>query len=119
MESISKGQRESAKAINFGIIYGISAFGLSQQLDIPIASAKDFIDSYFRIFPQVQIFMDDTSNRGTGRWVCNDDVWPQTSNCRISTKNKQSIEAGKRIAVNTRIQGTAAEIIKIAMNSLS
>ncbi|MEE2923834.1 MAG: DNA polymerase I [bacterium] len=118
MDEVSKGQRESAKAINFGIIYGISAFGLSQQLDIPIASAKDFIDSYFRIFPQIYIFMNETSNRAMQDGYVSTMFGRKRPIAEFQTKNKQSIEAGKRIAVNTRIQGTAAEIIKIAMNSL-
>ena len=118
MEKITKNQRESAKAINFGIIYGISAFGLSQQLDIPITSAKDFIDSYFRIFPQIQIFMEETSNKALEDGYVTTMFGRKRPIAEFSTKNKQSIEAGKRIAVNTRIQGTAAEIIKIAMNSL-
>ncbi len=118
MESITKNQRESAKAINFGIIYGISAFGLSQQLDIPITSAKDFIDSYFRIFPQIHMFMEDTSNKAMEDGHVTTMFGRKRPIAEFLTKNKQSIEAGKRIAINTRIQGTAAEIIKIAMNSL-
>lgn len=118
MDAVTKSQRESAKAINFGIIYGISAFGLSQQLDIPIGSAKEFIDSYFRIFPQVQIFMDDISTRALEDGYVSTMFGRKRPIAEFQTKNKQSIEAGKRIAVNTRIQGTAAEVIKIAMNSL-
>ncbi len=118
MDAVTKSQRESAKAINFGIIYGISAFGLSQQLDIPIASAKDFIDSYFRIFQQIRVFMDDTSNRAMEDGYVSTMFGRKRPIAEFQIKNKQSIEAGKRIAINTRIQGTAAEIIKIAMNSL-
>lgn len=118
LEYVDKTQRESAKAINFGIIYGISAFGLSQQLNIPMASARDFINSYFKIFPQIQHFMENVSNHAQENGYVTTMFGRKRPIPELQTKNKQSIEAGKRIAVNTRIQGTAAEIIKIAMNSL-
>lgn len=115
---VSKQERESAKAINFGIIYGISAFGLSQQLNIPVPSAKEFIETYFEIFPRIKSFMDETTAKaiedgfvtthyGRKRWI------PE-----LQSKNRNNVEAGKRIAINTKIQGTAAEIMKIAMISL-
>ena len=118
LECVDKTQRESAKAINFGIIYGISAFGLSQQLNIPMVSARDFINSYFRIFPQVQQFMENTGNNALENGYVITMFGRKRPIPELQTKNRQSIEAGKRIAVNTSIQGTAAEIIKIAMNSL-
>ena len=118
IKKVDSDKRRKAKAINFGIIYGISAFGLSQQLDIPITSAKDFIDSYFRIFPKIQMFMEDTSNKAMEDGHVTTMFGRKRPIAEFLTKNKQSIEAGKRIAINTRIQGTAAEIIKIAMNSL-
>lgn len=118
IEAVSKSQRESAKAINFGIIYGISAFGLSQQLDIPMSAAREFINSYFRIFPKVHEFMQETGNTALENGFITTMFGRRRPIQEFQTRNKQSIEAGKRIAINTSIQGTAAEIIKIAMNSL-
>ena len=115
VEEVSKEQRERAKATNFGIMYGLSAFGLSEQVDIPVEEARAFIDAYFAKYPQVREFRERvvaqasqdgyvTTLFGRRRAV------PEL---RSTVYNVRSL--GERLAVNTILQGTAADIIKVAM----
>jgi len=112
---VTKEMRRSAKAVNFGIVYGISPFGLSEDLDIPITEAKIFIDKYLEEFPGVKKYMDDTIKQA------HKDGFVKTLFNRIRVidelkqKNRILVQAGERIALNTPIQGTSADIIKIAM----
>lgn len=107
--------RRRAKAINFGIIYGISAFGLARQLDIPRADAKAFIDKYFERFPGIRKYMDDTIA------ACKEQGYVETLFGRrahiagINDKNPNMRGFSERAAINAPIQGTAADIIRRAM----
>lgn len=107
--------RRQAKAINFGIDYGMSAFGLSERLQIPVNMANDFINSYFAKYPKVKIFMDNTIEQ------CIDKGYVTTMFNRrreieeIRSNNHNLKEFGKRAAMNAPVQGSAADLIKIAM----
>ena len=115
IEGMDPTVRRQAKAINFGIIYGISAFGLARQLGIDRKTSKDYIDAYFEKFPGIRAYMDDTIEncRATG--------YVETlfgRKCNISSirdKNPMSRNFGERAAINAPIQGTAADIIRRAM----
>ncbi|MEM9409444.1 MAG: DNA polymerase I, partial [Acidobacteriota bacterium] len=117
-ELVSDEQRRVAKMINFGIIYGMSAFGLSQRLGIPRGDAKNFIEAYFEQFPAVQDYTDTTLEQveqegrvqtlyGRSRWLPD-----------INSRNRNMRENAKRMAINARIQGTAADVQKLAMISV-
>ncbi|MBO6158772.1 MAG: DNA polymerase I [Firmicutes bacterium] len=117
-EEVTPRQRSSAKAVNFGIVYGISAFSLSQDLGISVQEAKDYIDSYFDRFQGVKQFLDDcvSQARKTGYGVTLFGRRRQIEELRA--KNFQQRSFGERVAKNMPIQGTAADIIKIAMNKV-
>ena len=108
-------QRRNAKAVNFGIVYGISAFGLSQDLNISRKEAQEFIDKYFETYPKIKAFLDSTVEQAKK------DGYIKTMFNRIrpipelSSSNFMQRQFGERVAMNSPIQGTAADIIKIAM----
>jgi DNA polymerase-1 len=115
VESVTADQRRSAKAINFGLIYGMSAFGLARQLGVPRGEAQQYIDRYFERYPGVLKYMDAI------RKQAHDDGFVETYFGRrlylpeINAKNKQMQQAAERTAINAPMQGTAADIIKRAM----
>ncbi|MCJ8343997.1 DNA polymerase I, partial [bacterium] len=94
LSEVSKSQRESAKAINFGIIYGISSFGLSKQLNISMMEAKKFIDSYFEFFPNIKTFMDDTSQAATESGYIQTLFGRKRFIPELKSSNKNKIQAG-------------------------
>lgn len=108
-------QRRNAKAVNFGIVYGISAFGLSQDLDISQSEAKEYIESYFETYPKIKAFLDqsveDAKKNGFTRTLFGR-IRPIPE---LSSGNFMQRQFGERVAMNAPIQGTAADIIKIAM----
>ncbi|MEO1855852.1 MAG: DNA polymerase I [Rubritalea sp.] len=115
LDEVTRDMRSAAKMVNFGIIYGISAFGLSQRLGIPRAEAASIIDSYFEQYPAIKTFMDNTMKQaekngyvetlGGRRRVLRD----------ISSRNGMIRKNAERAAINTPIQGTGADMIKLAM----
>jgi len=115
IDEVSSDMRRGAKTVNFGIIYGISAFGLSQRLDIPRSEAADLIDSYFEEYPRVKEYMDDTI------LFAKENGFVETVSGRrrylrdINSSNAMIRSAAERTAINTPIQGTAADMIKLAM----
>lgn len=115
VEEVDDAMRRYAKAVNFGIIYGMSDFGLSNQLGISIQEAKTFIDKYFETYPNIRIFMDQQIE------YCKENGYVVTMYHRrreipeINDSNKMIVEFAKRAAMNTPIQGSAADIIKLAM----
>ena len=115
VDDVSSDQRRSAKAINFGLIYGMSAFGLSRQLEVDRKTAQDYIDRYFHRYPGVLEYMDRI------RKQAHDDGFVETLAGRrlylpeINARNKQMQQAAERTAINAPMQGTAADIIKRAM----
>lgn len=112
---VSSDQRRSAKAINFGLIYGMSAFGLARQLEVDRKTAQEYIDRYFERYPGVLKYMDNI------RKQAHDDGYVETLFGRrlylpeINARNKQLQQAAERTAINAPMQGTAADIIKRAM----
>jgi DNA polymerase-1 len=118
LDEVSVDQRRSAKAINFGLIYGMSAFGLSRQLDVGRNQAQDYIDRYFDRYPGVLKYMDNI------RKQAHDDGYVETLFGRrlylpeINARNKQFQQAAERTAINAPMQGSAADIIKLAMLSV-
>jgi len=114
-DEVTVDQRRSAKAVNFGLIYGMSAFGLSKQLDIPRGLAQQYIDSYFDKYPGVMQYMEDT------RALAADKGYVETIEGRrlylsdIKASNGARRKAAERAAINAPMQGTAADIIKRAM----
>ncbi len=115
LDAVTSDQRRSAKAINFGLIYGMSAFGLARQLDVARGVAQEYIDRYFDRYPGVLKYMDNI------RKQAHDDGFVETLFGRrlylpeINARNKQLQQAAERTAINAPMQGTAADIIKRAM----
>ena len=112
---ITKEERYKAKSINFGIIYGISAFGLSQQLNCSSKEAKGLIDHYYQIFPTIQTFMNNCIKQGEENGYVTTLFGRKRYVQDINSNNKQRQQFARRIAVNSVLQGTAADIIKKAM----
>jgi len=115
LEEVSGDQRRKAKAINFGLIYGMSAFGLGKQLHLGRKEAQQYIDRYFERYPGVQDYMDRT------RALAKEQGYVETLFGRrlylpeINARNKMRVQAAERTAINAPMQGTAADIIKRAM----
>ena len=112
---LSKEERNRAKAVNFGIIYGISAFGLADQLDIPIEEAKAYIDAYLARFPLVQDFIARTVEQAERDGFVTTLLGRRRAIPELRVQNRQTRALGERLAVNTVMQGTAADVIKVAM----
>ena len=108
-------QRRNAKAVNFGIVYGISAFGLSQDLNIPQKEAQGFIDSYFQTYPKIKEFLDQTVAQAKECGFTRTLFGRIRPIPELSSSNFMQRQFGERVAMNAPIQGTAADIIKIAM----
>lgn len=110
--------RRMAKAVNFGIVYGLSAFGLSRQLKIFPKEAKKFIDQYFQLYGKVKTYMEETieAARNTGYTLTLMNRKRYLPD--LNSKNRQAREAAERIAVNSPVQGSAADLIKLAMINL-
>ncbi|NUO20122.1 DNA polymerase I [bacterium] len=112
---VTPDMRRAAKTVNFGIIYGQTDFGLSEQLGIPRAEAKEFREQYFKLYPGVRLFMADTIA------ACREKGYVETLMGRrrqiadINNSNRQVREFAERIAINTPVQGSAADMIKVAM----
>ena len=115
LEEVTKDMRRTAKAVNFGILYGISSFGLSEDLGIDIASAKNFIEGYLNTYPEIKQYMNEVIQKAY------QDGYVKTIMNRKRTidelKNKSYLvrSQGERIALNTPIQGSSADILKKAM----
>jgi DNA polymerase I len=112
---IGPGERSRAKAVNFGIVYGLSAHGLSEQLAIPHEEADEYIKRYMARFPAVQNFIDRTIVEATDRGYVRTLFGRRRQIPELRSRKWQTRSQGERLAVNTIIQGTAADIIKIAM----
>ena len=115
LEEVTRDQRSQAKAVNFGIIYGISAFGLSQNLNIPRKEAAEIIESYFEEFPAVKLFMDEMVNKARDAEYAETILGRRRYLRDINSRNKTVQGFAERNAVNAPIQGSAADMIKVAM----
>lgn len=115
IEQVDDLMRRNAKAVNFGIVYGISAFGLSEDLEISRKEASEYIDSYFATYPGVKHFLDDTVENAKKTGMTRTMFGRIRQIPELSSSNFMQRNFGERIAMNSPIQGTAADIIKIAM----
>jgi DNA polymerase-1 len=115
---VSDDERRSAKAINFGLIYGMSAFGLGRQLGIPRREAQDYVDLYFTRYPGVKQFMDETRERARDRGYVETVFGRRLYLPEIKSGNPARRQYAERTAINAPMQGTAADIIKRAMITL-
>lgn len=114
-DEVSDFQRRSAKAVNFGIIYGISSYGLSEDLDIPIKDADNFIKHYFLVFPEIKTYMDNIIEECKKNGYITTIMNRRRYIPEIKSNNYNLREFGKRAAMNAVIQGSAADILKKAM----
>ena len=114
-EAVSNDQRRSAKAINFGLIYGMSAFGLAKQLGIARGAAQEYIDIYFARYPGVQAYMEATREQARQQGYVETVFGRRLYLPDINARNGQLRAAAERTAINAPMQGTAADIIKRAM----
>ena len=115
IEEVTKDERRKAKSANFGIIYGISAFGLAQGLDIDRREAKELIDGYFESFPEVQQFIERCKDEARQKGYAETIMGRRRYLPDINSKNGTVRAFAERNAVNAPIQGTAADIMKVAM----
>ena len=117
-EDVTSDMRRKAKAVNFGIIYGISAFGLGQDLDISRKEAQDYIDKYFETYPRVKVYLDALIASAKKSGSVSTLFGRKRPVPELSSSNFMQRSFGERIAMNSPIQGTAADIIKLAMISV-
>lgn len=116
IDQVSKEQRNRAKGVNFGLIYGMSAFGLSRYTDITLAEAEDFVDAYFEQFPGVKSYLDSTKKRAAEKGYVETLLGRRRYFLGLKNQANQNIRnREEREAINAPIQGTAADIMKIAM----
>ena len=115
VDEVDSKQRSEAKAINFGIVYGKTDFGLSQDLNIPVPKAKAYIESYFANYDKIKVFMDDAIKNATDSGYALTIFNRRRYIPEINSSNFMVRNQGKRFAMNAPIQGSAADIIKIAM----
>jgi DNA polymerase-1 len=113
--TLTKDERNIAKMVNFGIIYGISAFGLSENLEIPREQAQQYIDTYLARFPMVQDFIERTIEQAERDGYVTTLLGRRRPVPEIRAQNRQTHSLGERLAVNSVMQGTAADVIKVAM----
>jgi len=117
-EEVTKNQRRSAKAINFGLIYGMSAFGLAKQLEISRPEAQEYVDLYFQRYPGVKDYMEQTKEKAREQGYVETVFGRRLYLHEINARNGMRRQYAERTAINAPMQGTAADIIKRAMISL-
>ncbi len=116
LEAVTKAQRRHAKSINFGLIYGMSAFGLTRSSDLTLAEAEDFVETYFRQFPGIKRYLDQVRHQATQQGYVETLLGRRRYFPGLKTQSNQNIRnREEREAINAPIQGTAADIMKIAM----
>jgi DNA polymerase-1 len=114
-EEVTDDQRRAAKAINFGLMYGMSAFGLGRQLDISRPEAQEYMDTYFSRYPGVRDFMEATREQAREQGYVETLFGRRLYLPEINASNMMRRQGAERAAINAPMQGTAADIIKIAM----
>ena len=115
MEEVTKEQRSSAKAVNFGIVYGISDYGLANQIGVSNKQAKEYISQYLEKYNGIKQFMDEIVERAKNNGYVETLFGRRRYIPEIKSSNYMVRQFGARVAMNTPIQGTAADIMKIAM----
>lgn len=118
IDKVTSDQRRAAKAINFGLIYGMSAFGLAKQLGIARGEAKEYIELYFSRYPSVKTFMDSTREKAKQDGFVETVYQRRLYLPEINARNAARRQYAERTAINAPMQGTAADIIKLAMNNI-
>ena len=119
VEEVTPQMRSRAKAVNFGIVYGQQAFGLAQSLEIPMYEAKDMIDRYFEAYPGVRAYLDRTVDEAREKGYAETMFGRRRHIPELSARNAVQRGFGERTAMNHPMQGTAADIIKLAMSEVS
>jgi DNA polymerase-1 len=120
LNDVTKEQRRHAKAINFGLIYGMSAFGLTNTTDLTLAEAEDFVDEYFRKFPGIKSYLDGIREQAAKQGYVETLLGRRRYFPGLQTPSNQFVRnREEREAINAPIQGTAADIMKIAMLHVS
>ena len=114
-DEVTKDQRRSAKAVNFGIVYGISAFGLSEDIGISRSEASKFIDKYFETYKDVKKYVDSLVEGAKDKGYVSTLYGRRRYIKELDSPNFNIRQFGERVAMNTPVQGTAADIIKISM----
>ena len=115
LDHVTKDMRRTAKAVNFGILYGISSFGLSEDLGVNIVTAKEFIDNYLETYPGIKEYMEHEKEEAYKKGYVTTLMNRKRVINELKSKNYMVRSSGERIALNTPIQGTAADILKKAM----
>lgn len=118
LERVDANLRRQAKAINFGIVYGISAYGLSKNIDVSTEKAKAYIDAYFAQMPEIKNYMEETIKFAHAHGYVETPFGRKCSVFGINDSNKRIVSNAERAAINAPIQGGAADIIKLAMNKI-
>jgi DNA polymerase-1 len=118
LENVTPEMRSKAKAVNFGIVYGQQAFGLSQTLNIPVAEAREMIDRYFEVYPGVRAYLDETVEQAKQDGYATTMFGRKRHIAELRSSNKMQRSFGERTAMNHPMQGSAADIIKLAMNEV-
>ena len=118
LEEVTPAQRSAAKAVNFGIIYGQSAFGLARTLGIAVGDARTFIDRYFKRYPRIRRFIDQCVTDARERGYAETILGRRRPIPELQSRNRAEVSLGERLAVNTVVQGSAADLIKRAMIDL-
>ena len=114
-EMVTPALRSSAKAVNFGIVYGIGAYSLSQDIGVTVKEAQQFIDNYLAAFPGIKVYMEKTIEDGRQQGYVTTLFGRRRALPELASKNHNLRALGERMAMNTPIQGTAADVIKLAM----
>ena len=115
MDEVTPLQRRNAKAVNFGIIYGISSFGLGRDLSISVSEAKQYIENYFKTYPGIKDFLDGLVASAKKKGYSETIYGRRRPIPELKNKNFMTRSFGERVAMNAPIQGSAADIMKIAM----
>jgi len=115
LKDVTPKMRSMAKTVNFSVIYGVSAFGLSRDLHISIKEAKEFIDNYFKRYPEVKAYIDMMIKEAKAEGYVKTLFGRRRYIPQIKSSNIQQVNFGKRIAINMPVQGTASDLMKIAM----
>ena len=119
LDKVEKQQRRAAKAVNFGLIYGMSAFGLAKQLNVSRSEAAEYVKKYFKRYPGVQQYMEDTREKAKQQGYVETLFGRKLYLPNINAKNGMLRKMAERTAINAPMQGTAADIIKISMIAMS
>ncbi|MCF0105029.1 MAG: DNA polymerase I, partial [Eggerthellaceae bacterium] len=119
IDDVNAKLRSQAKAVNFGIVYGQKAFGLSKSLGIPFEEAQEFIDKYFKTYPKVREYLDKTIEEARKNTYASTMFGRRRYIPELLSSNGALRKFGERTAMNHPMQGSAADIIKLAMNEIS